>query len=84
MIPASFLSIIHQARYVYVNEPFNEIYVWNGDNVIKIYNYVGKEVGTSDIINYEQNREYKKYEEINIRDVTLSIDDIVYSSYHNG
>lgn len=80
MIPANFLNVIHQARYLYVNDNLKEVYVWNGDNVIKIYNYIGKEIGQSDIINYLENKIYKKYETINIRDVTLSIDDIVYTS----
>ncbi len=84
MIPANFLSSVHQARYVYVNETLNEIYVWHGENTIKIYNYLGKEIGKSDIINYQENRVYKEHEPINIRDVSISIDDIVYSSYRNG
>ena len=81
MLPANLLQVLHQARYVYINDPYKEIYIWYGTNNIKIFNYIGKEIGTSNIIKYNENREYKKYESINIRDVTLSIDDIVHSSY---
>jgi hypothetical protein len=84
MIPVSFLNVLHQAQYVYVNDNLNELYVWYGDNVIKIFNFLGKEIGKSNIINYQENKIYKEYEPINIRDVSLSIDDIVYSSYKNG
>lgn len=80
MLPANLLDAIHQTRYLYVNKDLSEIYVWNGDNVIRIYNYVGKEIGQSTIVNYNENKVYKKYENINIRDVTLSIDDIVFTS----
>lgn len=80
MIPTSLLNVLHQARYVYVNYDLKEFYIWHGENVIKIYNFIGKEIGQSDIINYEENKPYKKHETINIRDITLSIDDIVYTS----
>lgn len=84
MIPEKLLRVLHQARFVYVNESFREIYIWYGTNFIKIFNYVGKEIGTSNIINYGENREYKQFEQINIRDVTLSIDDIVHSNFKSN
>lgn len=80
MIPSTLLNILHQARYVYINFDLNEFYIWHGESVIKIYNYVGKEIGQSDIINYQENRSYKRHETINIRDIALSIDDIVFTS----
>lgn len=83
MIATSLLEKLHQAKYVYINETFREIYVWHGTSAIKIYNYLGNEVAMFSVIKYNEDREYKKYEEINLRDVVLSIDDIVHSSYKN-
>ena len=81
MISNKLLTALHQARYTYYNENVKELYIWHGANVIKIYNFLGDEVGQFNIVNYSENREYKKYETINIRDVTLSIDDIVSHTY---
>lgn len=84
MICNKLLTAIHQARYLYVNEDAKEIYVWYGTNEINIYNYLGEDIGKFNIINYAKDDIYKKYESINIRDVTLSIDDIVYSTYRKS
>lgn len=81
MISNKLLTVLHQSRYTYHNEHIKELYIWHGTNVIKIFNYVGDEVGQFNIINYSENREYKKFETINIRDITKSIDDIVVHSY---
>lgn len=81
MICNKLLNAIHQARYLYINEDAKEIYAWHGTNEINIYNYLGDDIGKFSIINYSKDDVYKKYESINIRDVTLSIDDIVYSTY---
>jgi hypothetical protein len=50
-------------------------------NIIKIHNCLGEQVGEFNIVNYAENRVYKKFETINIRDVTTSIDDIVTNTY---
>lgn len=81
MISNKLLNALHQSRYVYHNEHIKEIYIWHGTNTIKIFNHVGDELGQFNIINYSENREYKKFETINIRDVTMSIDDIVVHTY---
>ena len=82
MISNKLLSVLHQSRYVYYNEHVKELYVWYGTNIIKIFNLLGEDMGQFSIINYTENREYKKYEAINIRDVTISIDDIVAHTHH--
>ena len=83
MIPSKLLEHIHQSRYVYIDKNRKEVYVWYGSNVINIYNYIGDEVSTCNIIKYTDNREYRKYEQINLRDVTISIDDIVHANYND-
>jgi hypothetical protein len=71
------LKKLHLARYVYLNEQFNEIYVWFGGHSIKIFEFTGEEVGEATIINEQTKTEYKLSDEINFRDVTISIDSIV-------
>lgn len=75
------LRNLHLANYVYFNEEFEEIYAWfNGPN-IKIFNYIGDEIGHTTIINEDTKNEYNIDEEINFRDVTTSIDSIVRQTY---
>ena len=83
MIPSKLLDKIHQTRYVYIDKTRREVYAWYGANIIHVYNYIGEEVYTCDIIKYSEDREYKQYEQINLRDVTVSIDNIVHSNYVN-
>ena len=80
-IPADLLNRLHQSKYTYVHQPSGEIYVWHGDHRIKILNFLGEEIGTSTIVNYSKECDYKQYDVINTRDVTLSIDDIVHTTY---
>lgn len=71
------LKRLHLARYVYLNEEFNEVYAWFGGPSIKIFEFTGEEVGEATIINEQTKTEYKLSDEINFRDVTTSIDSIV-------
>lgn len=83
MIPSKLLDRIHQSRYVYIDKDHREVYAWYGGNIIRIHNYIGDEICTCNIIKYNEDRNYNLYEEINIRDVTLTIDDLVRSNYVN-
>lgn len=71
------LKRLHLARYVYLNEEFNEVYAWFGGPSIKIFEFTGEEVGEATIINEQTKTEYKLSDEVNFRDVTTSIDSIV-------
>jgi hypothetical protein len=75
------LKRLHLARYVYLNEEFNEIYAWFSGPSIKIFEFTGDEVGEATIVNESTKREYSLNEEINFRDVTTSIDSIVRELY---
>lgn len=81
MISSKLLEVLHQSRYTYINDEVKEVYVWHGTNEIMIYNYLGENLGKFNIVNYLEDRVYKKYEPINNRDVTISIDDIVHSTF---
>lgn len=81
MISNNLLTALHQSRYTYYNSHVQEFYIWHGMNIIKIHNCLGEQLGEFNIINYAENRVYKKFETINIRDVTISIDDIVTNTY---
>ena len=71
------LRRLHLARYVYLNEEFNEVYAWFGGPSVKIFEFTGEEVGEATIINEQTKTEYKISDEINFRDVTTSIDSVV-------
>ena len=75
------LRKLHLARYVYLNEDFNEIYAWFSGPVIKIYEFTGDEVGEATIVNEATKSDYTINDEINFRDVTTSIDSIVRDLY---
>ena len=75
------LRKLHLARYVYLNEDFNELYAWFSGPVIKIYEFTGDEVGEATIVNEETKSDYTINDEINFRDVTTSIDSIVRDLY---
>lgn len=83
MIPSKLLDRMHQSRYLYIDKNHREIYAWYGANIIHVYNYIGEEICMCNIIKYNEDREYKQYEQINLRDVTVSIDDIIRSHYVN-
>jgi len=75
------LKKLHLARYVYLNEEFNECYAWFSGPVIKIFEYSGDEVGEATIVNDATKAEYSITDDINFRDVTTSIDSIVRDLY---
>lgn len=72
---------LHLANYVYLNEDYDEIYAWFNGPAIKIFDYLGEEIGHTTIINEETKSEYNIDDNINFRDVTTSIDSIVRQTY---
>ncbi len=77
------LRKIHQSNYVYFNEDFDELYVWFGNNVIKIFNYIGDEVGEAIIQNTTTGNDYTATDSVNEKDMQLAIDELVRSTYTN-
>jgi len=76
------LEKLHLSKLVYFNKDFNEVYSWFGGHEIKIFNYIGEEIGHSTIINNKTKADYQLTDNIEEKDVQLSIDAIVRSLYN--
>ena len=77
------LRKLHNSRFTYCNEEYDEIYAWYGGPDIKIYDYTGEEVGKANILKAVTNEEYNLNEEVIERDVHTSIDSIVHALYND-
>lgn len=75
------LRKLHLARFIYHNEDYAEVYVWYNGPTIKIYNYLGEEIGHSTIVNRETGADYSHDDIINPQDVDTTIDNIVSDLY---
>lgn len=78
------LRKIHQSNYVYLNEDFNEVYVWFGNNIIKIFDYIGEDIGEVIIQSNDTGNDYTDTDAVNKKDVQLTIDELVRNTYVNG
>ena len=64
----------------YYNEENLEVYAWFGGNEIKIFDFIGEEIGHANIIK-KDGTEYTVTDVIIERDVQVSIDNIVNSCF---
>jgi|TARA_R110002050_G_scaffold103415_6_gene212486 hypothetical protein len=74
------LRKVHLSRYIYLNEEYQEVYAWFGGNEIKIFDYVGDEIGHCNIVKTDGS-EYTITDVVNERDVHVSIDGIVNTCF---
>tara|TARA_R100001163_G_scaffold728_16_gene1250 strand:+ start:13549 stop:13815 length:267 start_codon:yes stop_codon:yes gene_type:complete len=74
------LRKLHLSRYIYFNEEHQEVYAWFGGNEIKIFDFIGEEIGHANIIK-KDGTEYTVTDVIIERDVQVSIDNIVNSCF---
>ncbi len=74
------LRKIHLANYVYYNEEQNELYVWFNGPEVKIFDYLGEEIGNANIINGVTKEEYKITDGVKLADAMVTVDTLVNST----
>lgn len=74
------LRKLHLSRYIYLNEEYQEVYAWFGGNEIKIFDYVGDNIGHAGIVKND-GTDYTVTDVVIERDVQVSIDSIVNTCF---